>query len=77
MTKSDKKENTMKITLYSTGCPQCSVLKKKLDAANINYEVVSDQEVMVQLGFKSAPILEVDGNYFTFSDAIKWLREQK
>ena len=64
------------ITLYSTGCPQCSVLKRKLDAANIQYDLVEDQEEMIRLGFKSAPILSVNGNALSFSDAIKWIKEQ-
>ena len=64
------------ITLYSTGCPQCSVLKRKLDAANIQYDLVEDQEEMIRLGFRSAPILSVNGNPLSFSDAIKWVKEQ-
>ena len=32
----------MNITLYSTGCPQCKVLKAKLDQAGIKYNTVSD-----------------------------------
>lgn len=65
------------ITLYSTGCPQCTVLKKKLDAAGIKYDLVMDQEVMVSLGFKSAPILAVGGYYYTFAEAIRWVKEQQ
>ena len=64
------------ITLYSTGCPQCSTLKRKLDAAGIQYEVVSDQQVMMDLGFKTAPMLQVNDTYLNFSEAIKWLKER-
>lgn len=63
------------IILYSTGCPQCLVLKKKLDASGINYQTITDQKIMLELGFRSAPILAVDEKHLTFSEAIKWLKE--
>lgn len=65
----------MNITLYSTGCPQCKVLKTKLDAAGIQYNTVSDQATMVAMGFHSAPILQVDNENYKFVDAIRWIRE--
>lgn len=65
----------MKITLYSTGCPKCSVLKKKLDMAHIKYEICREINIMEQKGMKSAPALEVDGKILDFNAAIKWLKE--
>ena len=67
----------MNITLYSTGCPQCKVLKTKLDAAGIAYNTVTDQATMVAMGFKSAPILQVDNATYKFAEAIKWIKEQQ
>ncbi len=61
------------IILYSTGCPKCNVLKKKLDLKNIKYEVVSDADLMIEKGFSSAPMLEVNGDVMDFSDALKWI----
>lgn len=65
----------MKIVLYSTGCPMCKVLKTKLNLANISYEEINDQETMIAKGFKSAPILEVDGKAMNFKDAIEWVKK--
>ena len=65
-----------KVILYSTGCPRCNVLKKKLDVAAIQYEVNSNEETMTELGFQFLPILEVNGKYFEFSDAIDWIKER-
>lgn len=60
--------------LYSTNCPKCNVLKTKLDNKGLNYEIVTDVDVMMAKGFKSAPILEDDnGNIMTFTDAIKFV----
>ena len=63
-------------TLYSTGCPKCQVLKKKLDAAGINYTIESDIKIMKDKGFLQVPILEVDGKYMNFTEANKWIGEQ-
>jgi glutaredoxin len=64
------------VILYSTGCPKCKILKSKLDDKNIIYEVCSDVNVMQVKGFRSVPMLEVDGNVMTYLDAINWIKEQ-
>lgn len=66
----------MNITLYSTGCPQCKVLKTKLDQAGIQYNTVTDQAVMAAMGFRSAPVLQINNETYKFADAIKWLKER-
>ena len=62
----------MKVILYSTGCPKCSVLKQKLVNKNIEFETVTDIDTMLNLGIQSAPVLSVDGELLKFPDAIKW-----
>ena len=32
---------------------------------------------MVAMGFKSAPILQVDNATYKFAEAIKWIKEQQ
>jgi len=64
----------MKCTLYSTDCPKCKVLKKKLDDAGVAYELCTDVEIMESKGFMQAPMLEVDDNTFDFINAINWVR---
>jgi glutaredoxin len=66
----------MNIILYSTGCPKCNVLKKKLDMAKIEYEICEDEDVMEQKGFMSAPMLEVDEVVMDFGLAVKWIAER-
>ena len=64
------------VILYSTGCPKCQVLTKKLNAAGISYSVITDIDEMVALGIKSAPMLEIDGVLMDFPHANNWLLEQ-
>ena len=63
------------ITLYTTHCPKCKVIEKKLAQKNIQYVEVSDVKKMTELGFKSAPILEVDGRIYTFKEANQFINE--
>lgn len=69
-----------KPVLYSTGCPKCKVLAKKLEMANIAYEIKDDLDSIITLcdflGSTSLPILEVNGTYLNFGEAIKWVGEQ-
>ena len=61
------------IVLYSTNCPKCNVLMKKLQQSGIDFDLVEDADIMIQKGFMSAPILEVDGNAMDFMSAINWV----
>lgn len=63
----------MKVILYSTHCPQCNVLEKKLNQNHIAYEEVNDVNVMRKKGFLSAPMLEVDGEIMDFKTANNWI----
>lgn len=64
------------VTLYTTNCPRCSVLEKKLELKNINFEKNDNVDEMIEMGFMSAPILKVDDNFMEFTDALRWVGEQ-
>ena len=61
------------VTLYSTGCPKCKVLKMKLQKKGIEYEENTDVEEMLAMGLKSAPVLRVDDNLLPFEKAVRWV----
>ena len=65
------------ITLYSTNCPKCNVLKQKLQSLNIDFEVSDNIDELINLGFMEAPILKVNDQYLNFSKAVNWIKEQK
>ena len=64
------------VILYSTHCPRCKVLTKKLQDAGIQYEEVVDVEIMKSKGFQEAPKLEVNGVVKNFKEAVEWIKEQ-
>ena len=67
----------MNVTLYTTHCPRCTVLEKKLKEKNIEYDIVEDEETIIQKGFMTVPILEVDGEVMNFSESVKWVNNFK
>lgn len=63
----------MDIKLYSTHCPKCIVLEKKLQQKNISFEEINDVEIMTKKGFMQAPMLEVNGEVMDFKQANDWI----
>lgn len=70
------------VKLLTTHCPRCTVLKKKLDAAAIKYEEVTDVETIQSYGVDAVPALvipnmEVANSEATvileFSAAVQWV----
>ena len=62
------------ITLYSTHCPKCVILEKKLREKHIQFKVCDDIDLMLKKGFTEAPMLEVDDvKILNFGEAIKEL----
>lgn len=65
------------ITLYSTGCPKCNVLKTKLKAKGLEFNEVNNVEEMQSLGISQVPMLRVDdGDLMTFVQANSWINHQ-
>lgn len=62
------------IVLYSTHCPMCEMLKRKLDEKGIRYIENNDIDEMRGLGITSVPVLKVKGEYLDSSLAMKWIK---
>lgn len=65
------------ITLYTTGCPKCRILAKKLKDKNIVYAEVTDVDEMLRMGMSEVPVLEVEGERMSFGEAVKWVNNYK
>lgn len=67
----------MKIVLYSTDCPRCKVLEKKLRAKGIDFEINKNMDnimgVAEQYGITSAPLLQVGDSVLTFELANQFI----
>lgn len=60
------------IVYTKPGCPQCKVLKMKMDAAGVSYKLVEEEEALMALGVKAAPALMADSTLYAGPEAIKW-----
>lgn len=67
----------MNIVFYSTHCPRCRVLQKKLNEKHLAYTECNDTEIMLRKGFRSSPMLEVDGVTMEFTQAVTWVNAQE
>ena len=66
------------IKLYSTGCPRCKVLVKKLEMAGKEFEVIDDIMEVTKFaedrGFHEAPLMVLDdGKILDFMEANRWI----
>lgn len=68
-----KEELIIEITLYTTNCKQCKILKDKLDEKGIEYLICDDMDTMLSQGIKSAPMLRIGEEIMDYNKAIKWV----
>ena len=64
-----------KIVFYSNNCPRCKILKMKLTQKGLKHEEINDDRIFETKGFKSMPMLEVDGKIMEFTDAIAFVNK--
>ena len=62
------------ITLYSTGCPKCSILEKRLTNDGISFNVSNNIDELINMGFQNAPVLQIDDNFIDYTNAMKLLK---
>ena len=63
------------MVLYSNNCPKCKVLKMKLDQKEVQYETTDNFTVLMEKGIMSMPVLEIDGKFLEFTEAVKYVNE--
>ena len=65
----------MSVVLYSTGCPNCKILKKKLDAVGIEYSEENSIDTMLALGITNVPVLSINGELLDYRNAMIYVNE--
>ena len=64
-----------KYVLYTTHCPKCNVLYKKMTDKGISFEVSEDIDHLIEMGYMTAPMLYDGEKYYDFSEAMKLMNE--
>ena len=62
------------ITLYSTGCPKCNILERRLTNDKINFTISDDIDKLIEMGFQNAPILQINDQFIEYGEAMKRLK---
>lgn len=65
--------NMNKLILYTTHCPKCTILEKKLNAKNLTYDICENVEVMKALGIQFTPMLAIEDRLLSFSEAVQYI----
>jgi len=63
-----------KVVLYTTHCPRCIILERRLDKKGVSFLKETDEGLMILKGFTSIPQLERNGKILDFGEAMAWLR---
>lgn len=61
------------IIFYHNNCPKCKILEKKLKDKGVKYKESNNFEEIMEVGFKSVPVLKINEKYLNFSAAIKYI----
>jgi len=64
------------VTMYSTGCPRCMILKKKLEEKGIDFKINDSVDKMLSLGIKEVPCLDTGEKLLNFREAVSWVNRQ-
>lgn len=62
------------VILYTTHCPMCLMLERKLKEKNINYIEVSNINEIKEAGIKNVPVLKVDNEMMDSYNAMQWIK---
>ena len=62
--------------LYTTKCPKCIVLERKLKEKGVEFEVVDNLEEVTKMansiGVSSVPFMVVDNKFMDYRESINW-----
>lgn len=62
--------------LYTQGCPQCDVLKKKLEQKGLSFTIESKNfKKLTDAGIDRMPVLEVDNKLMLFAEAVDYVNK--
>jgi len=65
-----------KYILYSTDCPKCKILKKKMSEKGIQFVENASVDEMLELGLTTVPVLRVGDEFLDFKAALEWVKDK-
>lgn len=64
------------VTVYSTDCPKCKILERKLTEKNIPFFKITGNiavDTIKKAGYTEAPLLKLNDQFLPFGQAVKWV----
>ena len=61
--------------LISNGCPKCKILESKLNEKGLIFSKSDNLEEIISNGFKTVPMLKIDGRFLDFGKALQWIQD--
>lgn len=65
------------INLYTTHCPLCRGVEMLLKKKQIEYNEITDVNVMKEKNINHVPVLEVNSQLYTGKEIHNWINNQK
>lgn len=63
------------MTIYTTkNCSICKVFIKMVNEKKLPYVEIWDEETLINKGFTTVPVVEVDGKIMNSIEAFEWLK---
>ena len=63
------------IKVYTIHCPKCNVLVKKLEQANISFQIIDDITILEKLNIDIYPKMQInDGDLLDFKAACEYIK---
>ncbi len=65
------------VTIYKTEhCPMCAMLINKLNEKNIEYNTITDPQILKNKKITFVPVLEYQNQLMNLTQALQWIGEQ-
>lgn len=65
------------VVLYTTGCPRCKTLEKRLNDAGVKFVKNTSVDEMLSLGLTNVPVLRAEGWMLDYKAAMDWVEKHE
>ena len=70
-------EEKQHIILYTSDiCERCKIVKKMLDAHSVDYDEITDRQIILSQDFESVPVIQIGDKIIdNYVNVLSWLRK--
>ena len=66
-----------RIILYTSDtCERCKIVKKMLDMHSVQYDEITDRDIILSMDFESVPVIQIGDKIIdNYVSVLSWLRK--